>query len=325
MQVEPVSPWQARFSFDDILGRSEPLRKALRLAHRAADGRYPTLLIGASGTGKELFAHAIHRASPLSDGPFVAVNCGTLGGELALAEMCGYEPGAFTGAGRHTHPGLFDGARGGTLFLDELQDMPATPQSVLLRFLETGTFVRVGGNRPIQSRTRVIAASNVRIDDLERHALIRSDLLYRLNCLVIEIPPLCERREDIRPIAERCLREELHFLGEVDEQVWTVLEQCPYTWPGNARELRNILLKSILASTTDHLTIADLPASLCACEPRPAAAPAPARVLRERGDAEKMRGLQAVLDAADHNVSETARRLGVHRSTIYRRLARTSR
>lgn len=322
MHADSVSPWRARFSFDDILGDSQPLQKAIQLARRAARDEYPTLLVGASGTGKELFAHAIHSASAASDGPFVAVNCGTLCGELAVAEMCGYEPGSFTGADRHTRSGILDGARGGTLFLDELQDMPPTPQSVLLRFLETGTFVRVGGTRPVQAHMRVIGASNVPIDDLESRALIRSDLLYRLNCLVIEIPPLRERREDIRPIAERCLREELHFLGEVDEQVWSALERCPYPWPGNARGLRNVLLKAILNSTTDRLTVADLPEALWVnSAPRSEAQPS----WRTTVNGDKLHALKAVLDAADNNVSETARRLGIHRSTVYRRLARSGR
>ena len=320
MPAESVSPWRARFSFDDILGRSETLRKAIQLARRAADGGYPTLLVGDSGTGKELFAHAIHTASALREGPFVAVNCGTLCGDIAVAEMCGYEPGSFTGADRHTRPGILDGARGGTLFLDELQDMPPIPQSVLLRFLETGTFVRVGGSRPVQSSTRVIGASNIGLDEIERKALIRSDLLYRLNCLVIEIPPLCDRREDIRPIAERCLREELHFLGEVDEDLWLALEQCSYPWPGNARGLRNILLKAILASTTDRLTVDDLPDVLWShasprCDPQ--------QTWGAGSEGSNIHALKAVLGAADNNVSETARRLGVHRSTVYRRLARS--
>ena len=322
MNAESASPWRARFSFDDILGRSEPLQHAIQMARRAASGGYPTLLVGASGTGKELFAHAIHTASPRSEGPFVAVNCGTLCGELAVAEMCGYEPGSFTGADRHTRAGILDGARGGTLFLDELQDLPPIPQSVLLRFLETGTFVRVGGSRPVQASMRVIGASNVGVEDLERRSMIRSDLLYRLNCLVIEIPPLRERREDIRPIACRCLREELHFLGEVDEEVWLALERCPYPWPGNARGLRNILLKAILASTTDRLTVDDLPEVLWAQTSAESQRP------RDRGDGaadDTLHALKAVLGATENNVSETARRLGIHRSTIYRRLARSAR
>ncbi len=311
-----VSSWRASFSFDDILGASEALRGAVRLAQRAAQAPYPAVLVGESGTGKELFAHAIHNASQRRDGPFVAINCGTLRGDLAVAEMCGYEPRSFTGADRQAHQGLLDAAQAGTLFLDELQDLPPTPQSVLLRFLETGDFVRVGGTRPVHSSVRVIAASNLPVDQLEANERVRSDLLYRLNAFVIHIPPLRERREDLRPIAERCLREELHFLGAVDDQVWAALSACPYHWPGNARGLRNILLRAILASSEDRITVNDLPPELWAArangKPKPEAA----------GANQPSQAVRAVLEASNNNVSEAARRLGVHRSTIYRRLGR---
>jgi sigma-54 dependent transcriptional regulator, acetoin dehydrogenase operon transcriptional activator AcoR len=313
------SPWTARFSFEDILGESESLQSAIRVARQAARSDYPTLLVGESGTGKELLAHAIHSASLHREGPFVAVNCGTLSGDVAVAEMCGYEAGAFTGADRRMHVGIFDVARGGTLFLDELQDLPPTPQSVLLRFLESGTFRRVGGTRPVQSQPRMLAAANVGLHDLEARCRVRLDLLYRLNCLTIELQPLRNRREDIRPIAERCLREELHFLGHVDEGFWAGLRDSPYSWPGNARSVRNVLLKAILASREDRLTREDLPADLR---------------MNVRGDgASRHRGgedrdpsrdsLQAMLGATGHNVSEAARRLGIHRSTLYRRLSRS--
>jgi transcriptional regulator with PAS, ATPase and Fis domain len=270
-------------------------------------------VIGESGTGKELLAHAIHNASPHRDGPFVPVNCGTLCGDVAVAEMCGYEPGAFTGAERRTHVGIFDIARGGTLFLDELQDLPPTPQSVLLRFLESGTFRRVGGTRPVTSQPRVIAAANLTVDDLERRGQVRSDLLYRLNCVTIELQPLRNRREDIRPIAERCLREELHFLGTVEEQFWLRLRDLPYAWPGNARSVRNVLLKAILASKQDHLTRDDLPLDV----EIPDRGADPAAEERRAPDA-----MREMLGVTGRNVSEAARRLGIHRSTIYRRLAR---
>jgi Sigma-54 interaction domain len=222
-----MTSWRARFTFDDIRGGSDALARVIRTGRRAAEGGYPTLIIGESGTGKELLAHGIHNASPLRDGPFVAVNCGTLTGELAVAELCGYEPGAFTGADRRTHTGILDVARGGTLLLDELQDMPPTAQSALLRFLETGSFVRVGGTQLVQASVRAIATLNVGVDELERRGLVRADLLYRLNCVTIEVPPLRERREDIRPIAEKCLREELHFLGDVEESFWDAVQTCP--------------------------------------------------------------------------------------------------
>jgi transcriptional regulator with PAS, ATPase and Fis domain len=307
--------WKALYSFDDILGSSASLQQAIGLAQRASKGGYPALLIGESGTGKELFAHAIHMAGAQRDGPFVPVNSGTLDGQLAVAELCGYEPGSFTGADRHTRTGILDSAHRGTLFLDELQDMPRLSQSVLLRFLETGSFVRVGGNSPVQANVGVVAASNLPIDTLERKACVRSDLLYRLNSVVIEIPPLRERPEDIRPIAEKCLREELHFLGAVDEEVWLALSTSPYPWPGNARGLRNILLKAILRSTQDRIRTADLPPELWTLRDEPAR--------NGHSDAGHAGGIRAVLEASRNNVSEAARRLGIHRSTLYRRLARS--
>lgn len=313
-----ATSWRARYSFEDILGGSDSLQGSVRLARHAAPAEYPVLVVGESGTGKELLAHAIHMAGPRSEGPFVAVNSGTLCGEVAVAELCGYEPGSFTGADRHTHLGLFDIAMGGTLFLDEIQDMPPTPQSVLLRFLETGKFLRVGGTQLVQSRPRVISASNVAPEDLERRGLVRSDLLYRLNCMTIELRPLRDRREDIRPIAERCLREELHFLGEVEPDFWHALEAAPYAWPGNARGVRNVLLKAILNSREDRLTQVDLPNELWQHPPR-RSDPKGAKA----GDASlHLDALRAVLGATRHNVSETARRLGIHRSTVYRRIAR---
>src|SRR5262245_9905722 len=251
--------WRALFSFDDIRGESEALRQVVWLARRAAEGGYPTLIVGESGTGSELLAHAIHGASPQRDGPFVAINCGTLSRDLAVAELCGYEPGAFTGADRHQRTGLLDAASGGTLFLDELQDMAPGPQSVLLRVLETQSFLRVGGTQPVGVSVRVLATLNIAVEDAERRGLVRSDLLYRLNCLTIDIPPLRDRRADIRPIAEKCLREELHFLGEATDDFWSALETCPHSWPGNARGLRNVLLKAILASTRGRLVADDLP------------------------------------------------------------------
>jgi len=331
------SPWKAHYTFADILGDSATLRAAVSLAERAAAADFPTIVVGESGTGKELLAHAIHNGSARAEAPFVAVNCGTLCGDIAVAELCGHVPGAFTGADRQVHVGFLDAARDGTLFLDELQDMPPTPQSVLLRFLETGSFVRVGGTNPVRSDLRVIAASNVPIEELSGKNLIRSDLLYRLNCLVIEIAPLRERRSDIRRLAEKCLREDLHYLGAVDEGVWDALERCPHSWPGNAREVRNILLKTILLSCNDRLTPADLPRELWSAD-RVASRQSSHRTSHHTSNGYAANGngksasaensrllaLKTVLQASDHNVSEAARRLGIHRSTIYRRLGQSA-
>jgi sigma-54 dependent transcriptional regulator, acetoin dehydrogenase operon transcriptional activator AcoR len=310
--------WTARFSFADILGDSEALRRAVRAARNAAITDHPIVLIGESGTGKELFAHAIHEASTRRDRPFVAFNCGTLSPELAVAEMCGHEPGAFTGADRRTHNGVLDTAHGGTLFLDELQDMDPKAQSLLLRFLETGTFVRVGGTYPVKADVRVVAAANISIGELQQHRIVRPDLLYRLTCVVIEIPPLRERPEDIRLIGERCLRQDLRFTGSVEEGVWVSLRECE--WAGNVRELRNVLLRATLVCAGDCLTAADLPADLVRCKADPGPpAPDSKRLGESPSEHEELTNL---LRDTGGDVREAARRLGIHRSTLYRRLAR---
>jgi transcriptional regulator with PAS, ATPase and Fis domain len=172
----------------------------------------------------------------------------------------------------------------------------------------------------VQSTVRAIATLNLGIEEVERRGLVRADLLYRLNCVTIEVPPLRERREDIRPIAEKCLREELHFLGEVDEAFWEAVATCPYGWPGNARGVRNVLLKAILASAEHRLTAPDLPAFLWnAVVPRRE----PVRPEVRSADPDQVIALRAVLRANRDNVSEAARSLGIHRSTVYRRLARS--
>ena len=299
--------WSARHGFDDIVGHSAVLKDTLRLARAAADTNYPVLLMGESGVGKELLAHAIHGASARAANPFVTLNGGAFSEELILSELCGYEAGSFTGADRKARTGFLEAANGGTLFLDELQDFGPKAQSVLLRFLEDGTFVRVGGNRPRKSDVRVIAACNLGRAELEKR--VRSDLLYRLDCITLEIPPLRKRPEDIRPIGEKILREDLHFSGRVDERVWSCLRN--YTWPGNVRELRNTLLRVVLQCGGDLIRPSDLPL-----------ASAPQARCGPPVDCEDAAEMLAILRQANGNVSEVARRLGVHRSTVYRRINR---
>lgn len=302
--------WAVDFSFSDIVGRSVALRETVEAAVRAAGTPHPILLVGESGTGKELFAHAIHGASPRHAGPFVAFNCGTLSSELAIAEMCGYEPGSFTGADRRTRSGVLDLANDGTLFLDELQDLEAKVQALLLRFLETGIFLRVGGNRPVRSDLRVVAATNIPLTELESRRLVRPDLLYRLSCIVIEVPPLRERPEDIRPLGEKCLQD-LSFSGSVAEPVWSALERAE--WRGNVRELRNVLLRATLACSDGILTPSHLPRQLLGETIRSAP------VAAEPDDGERLR---AALAETGGNVRAAARRLGIHWTTLYRRLRR---
>lgn len=307
--------WTTSFSFQNIIGQSKLLRQALRTAQKAAETDYPILIVGETGTGKELFAHAIHEASERRTGPFVAFNCGTLSSELTVSEMCGYEPGAFTGADRRMRSGVLDMAHRGTLFLDELQDMEPKAQSLLLRFLEAGTFVRVGGLHPVKTDVRIIAATNLPLSELDKRRLVRPDLLYRINCISVEIPPLRERPEDIRLIGEYCLRGDLGFAGTVDAEIWQILQQRE--WPGNVRELRNVLLRSILGCADNRLT-AD---QFLPVEPNPLSRYKKFRSA-DQLSADVSDDIDAVLHETNGNVREAARRLGIHWTTLYRRLAK---
>jgi transcriptional regulator of acetoin/glycerol metabolism len=315
---KPEKTWTSHFTFADIVGDSPALANAVRLATRAARTEHPVLVLGESGTGKEMFAHAIHDLSVRRAGPFVAFNFGALSEELTISEMCGHEPGAFTGATvSGTKGGIFDSAQGGTLFIDELQDAGPKAQSLLLRFVETHTFVRVGGTAPVQSDVRVIAASNNPDGRLAER--VRPDLLYRLNSITVRIPPLHERLEDIRPIAERHLRT-LGFRGVVDSEVWERLMR--YRWPGNVRELQNALLRATLNSSGMRLTAEDFPPlasneSIATVGIANASIPA---MVANSADAEGSDEVMRVLRECQGNVGKAAKMLGMHRSTLYRRL-----
>jgi transcriptional regulator with PAS, ATPase and Fis domain len=274
-----------------------------------------------------MFAHAIHDLSVRRAGPFVAFNFGAMSEELTISEMCGHEPGAFTGAtASGTKNGIFDSAQGGTLFIDELQDAGPKAQSLLLRFVETHTFVRVGGTAPVQSDVRVIAASNNA--DTRLAERVRPDLLYRLNSITVRIPPLRERLEDIQPIAERHLRT-LGFRGMVDPEVWAQLKR--YQWPGNVRELQNALLRATLNSSGMRLTTEDFPSLTATTQSaRPLSSEVqspPTATLKDLTKdilnddvAENSEEVVRVLRECRGNVGKAAKMLGIHRSTLYRRL-----
>jgi transcriptional regulator of acetoin/glycerol metabolism len=335
---KPEKTWSSHFTFADIVGDSPALGDSVRLATRAARTEHPVLVLGESGTGKEMFAHAIHDLSVRRAGPFVAFNFGAMSEELTISEMCGHEPGAFTGAtASGTKGGIFDSAQGGTLFIDELQDAGPKAQSLLLRFVETHTFVRVGGTAPVQSDVRVIAASNNA--DTRLAERVRPDLLYRLNSITVRIPPLRERLEDIQPIAERHLRT-LGFRGVVDPEAWEQLKR--YQWPGNVRELQNALLRATLNSSGMRLTAEDFPqmanhenkatARVLAAttselvtptnaeRAMPATRPTTLKDLVVGEDPEMSEEVVRVLRECRGNVGKAAKMLGIHRSTLYRRL-----
>ena len=265
--------YYAKYSFDDVIGQSEAIRKTKETLARMAVSESPILLIGETGTGKELFAHAVHGASRRSGGPFVAINVAAFPENLLESELFGYEEGAFTGAKKGGRPGLFELAHKGTLFLDEVEGMSPALQIKLLRALQEREVMRVGGNRIIHVDVRIVAATNEALEQKVREGTFRRDLYYRLNTLPAVIPPLTERGDDMFLLMDH-FRRELNGSFRLTEPVRDFFRR--HTWPGNIRELRNVVEYFIYTGHPD-ITMEDLPPTLFlsgAPVSRPAPAPA---------------------------------------------------
>ena len=232
----------AKYTFEDILGQSAAIRENIRMAERYSGVNSNVLIIGETGTGKELFAHSIHQASKRSHQPFVALNCAALPENLLESELFGYEAGAFSGASKGGKTGLFEQAHGGTLFLDEIGEIPITLQAKLLRVLQEKEIRRIGSTSVHPVDVRVISATNINMEEKIKEGKFRSDLYYRLNLLDISIPPLRERKEDIQELVDHYLT---RFACEMGKSIPTVTKDAArilkeHSWPGNVRELRNI-------------------------------------------------------------------------------------
>ncbi|WP_027356215.1 sigma 54-interacting transcriptional regulator [Desulfofundulus thermocisternus] len=259
-QGELMRHYGARYSLDDIIGLSPRMQSLKELIRKVARSDSTVLILGESGTGKELFAHALHNASPRRTRPFVRVNCAALPESLLEAELFGYREGAFTGARRGGRIGKFEEAAGGTLFLDEIGEMSLTMQAKLLRVLQEKEIERLGDNRSIEVDVRLVAATNRNLEDMVRRGVFREDLFYRLNVVVLEIPPLRERREDIPLLVEHLLGKLSSRMGNSRKTIHpAALEYLvSYHWPGNVRELENVLERALNVSTEDIITIRDL-------------------------------------------------------------------
>jgi transcriptional regulator of acetoin/glycerol metabolism len=312
----------ARYDFGTIKGSSPALARATELARVAARNTLGVTLFGESGTGKELFAQAIHSASDRRDGPFVAVNCGSIPSELVEAELFGYEAGTFTGGRRDGNQGRFEDASGGTLFLDEVSELSGPAQTALLRVLQEKEVVRLGGSAPRQVDVRIIAATNRPLpDEIQAHRF-RRDLYYRLNVLSIEIPPLRERSDDVADLARAFLCEAEVEVGReglrLSEQAVAALRA--HRWPGNVRELKNVILRAAATAPTVVIGADDLVLQDDEARPlRPAGNGG--ALAAAMGDTERAALLEA-LNACAWNFSQAADQLGVSRMTLYRRLAR---
>ena len=245
----------AKHHLSDIVHCSRLIDETIEDACRYAAASSNILIVGETGTGKELFAQGIHNASQRRNGPFVAINCAAMPENLLESELFGYEEGAFTGARKGGKPGLFEFAHGGTLFLDEVEGMSPALQVKLLRVLQEHEIMRVGGNKIISVDVRIVAATNESLEEKVRDGSFRRDLYYRLNTLPVLIPPLCRRGEDVFLLMERFCRE---LKGEfvLSEEVKKIFRT--YSWPGNIRELRN-LAEYFCFTGSQVITVKDLP------------------------------------------------------------------
>ena len=246
----------AKYSFSDILGKSKAIRENIHMAQRYSRVNSNVLIVGETGTGKELFAHSIHQASSRSDQPFVALNCAALPENLLESELFGYEAGAFSGAAKGGKIGLFELAHRGTIFLDEIGEIPITLQAKLLRVLQEKEIRRIGSTSVHPIDVRVVSATNINIEEKIRSGQFRSDLYYRLNLLDISIPPLRERREDVQELVDFYLT---RFACEMGKRIPTVTPEAAqllmqYDWPGNVRELRNVCERLIVLNDSDFVS-----------------------------------------------------------------------
>jgi transcriptional regulator of acetoin/glycerol metabolism len=301
-----------RYTLSDLVGDSAALNEAIDLATSAAATELPVLLEGESGTGKELFAQGIHAAGRRAGGPFIAVNCAALPRELVESELFGYIGGAFSGARREGQNGKFEAANGGTIFLDEVAELPATAQAALLRVLQEGEITPVGSAHSRRVDVRVIAATNRDLAATVNEGAFRTDLYYRLNVLGITLPPLRERPDDIEELAQRFLMEAAADLGRSAPRLTPaqVTALRLRSWPGNVRELKN-LMRRVVALGAGVLQAESTPITRS-----PSASPPPRTGAPP--DAQREALIAAVRSA--RTMGEAAARLGVTRSTLYRRM-----
>jgi DNA-binding NtrC family response regulator len=335
-----------QLTFEDLVGASAPMRLVKSLGERAAKSAIPVLILGESGVGKEVISRAIHGASDRAGKPFVAVNCGALPENLVESILFGHEKGAFTGA-HDKHLGKFQEAAGGVLFLDEVGELPLDMQVKLLRALQEREVDPVGAKRPVKVDVRIIAATNRDLAQEVREGRFREDLFYRLNVFPIEAPALRERREDIPALVDAFIRrfnvEEGKRVVAATPETLKILEAFP--WPGNVRQLENAVYRAIVLADAPYLQPHDFPAISGVTAPLglepPAAAEADGRPQAGAGDQAAGEGPVRILDHRGHlrtleeierdliqlainiysgHMTEVARRLGIGRSTLYRKV-----
>jgi len=312
----------SKYSFRNIIGKSPGMVEVKKAAERAARVNSPVLIMGDSGTGKELFAHAIHRSSDRHKFPLVRLNCAAIPKDLLEAELFGYEPGAFTGAGKKGKPGKFELAHKGSIFLDEISELPLEMQPKLLRILEEKEVERVGGTQVTKCDFRLIVATHEDLEKCVKQGKFRSDLFYRLNVIPLVIPPLRERKEDIALLADHFVqtlkKEFCTNVTTISPEVLRIFEH--YEWPGNVREMSNIIERILYSmdGMEDTIRMEHLPIlfrSLTSKSPD-------VNVIKLKGmkeSSEKEALMQAIL-IANNNKNKAAKILGIHRTALYKKM-----
>lgn len=308
-----------QYTWEHIIGRSLAIRQTVRMAKKASQTISNVLLAGESGTGKELFAHAIHHGSQRKTGPFVKINCAAIPAQLIESELFGYADGAFTGASRGGKKGKFELADKGSIFLDEIGDLPLDMQSKLLRVLQEREFERISGNKTIKVDVRVIAATNKNLEEMCRTGQFRSDLYFRLNVMSIEIPSLKERMEDLPVLIEALLDKLARKLDKkrIPISSGALAALGGYHWPGNIRELENMLERAMILADQDvinpeHLALPQMMSGSALAADR--------HSLKTVVEVAEKNAIAGCLKQVHGNRSEAARILGISRSGLYDRL-----
>ena len=306
------------YSFDSVLGDSKALKDAVSLAQKVSGTDVPVLLTGETGTGKEVFAQAIHYNSKRAKQNFVAVNCSSFSKELLESEMFGHKAGSFTGALKDKK-GLFEEADNGTIFLDEIGEMAFELQAKLLRILETGEYIKIGDTKPTRVNVRVVAATNRNLPEEITAGRFREDLFYRLSVFQIHLPPLRERAGDVRILAKAFVKDFSVRLArpvtEITPAFLEALEQQP--WKGNIRELRNVIERSLIVCESERLDVADLPLDIQNTHYEKSDETTPGRF---ELSAMERRHIARVLEYTKGNKTEAARLLKIGLTTLYRKI-----
>jgi transcriptional regulator with PAS, ATPase and Fis domain len=307
---------KTRYSFEQIIGNSKVIKGSIRLARKVAPTDSTVLLEGETGTGKELFARSIHNASPRRNQPFIEVNCSAIQKDLLEFELFGYKKGVFTNA-NFDKKGLFEEAHEGTIFLDEIGDMESSLQVKLLKVLDDQSFTRIGDTKPVKVNVRIIATNDRDLLQESRQKRFRIDLYYRLAEFKIVVPPLRERVDDLEELANHFIRFYSHKTNKnitgMDESFFRKLKE--YEWPGNTRELKNMIERAVLLCDKEFLTVDLLPYEIV----KPVYVASRAGFKGTLEELEKMH-IRKILEIAKGNKTKAAKILGIGIPTLYRKI-----